>query len=71
MPQRFGVTPDVITVAKGITNGSVPMGAVFVKGEIYEKVCKARDEKRLSKVQCDELSTLFANQRGDLKKAGK
>ena len=32
----FGVTPDIMTVAKGITNGVVPMGAVFVKSEIYE-----------------------------------
>jgi beta-alanine--pyruvate transaminase len=39
--QRFGVTPDLLTVAKGITNGSVPMGAVFVKGEIYETTVNA------------------------------
>ena len=26
--QEFGVTPDIITCAKGLTNGSVPMGAV-------------------------------------------
>lgn len=32
----FGVVPDMITVAKGITNGSVPMGAVFVRQEIYD-----------------------------------
>lgn len=31
----FGVTPDIITCAKGITNGTVPMGAVFFKTEIY------------------------------------
>jgi malonate-semialdehyde dehydrogenase (acetylating)/methylmalonate-semialdehyde dehydrogenase len=31
--ERFGVTPDMITCAKGITNGAVPMGAVFVKRE--------------------------------------
>src|SRR6516164_3640537 len=29
--QEFGVTPDIITCAKGITNGCVPMGAVIVK----------------------------------------
>ena len=29
--QTFGVTPDLMTVAKGITNGCVPMGAVFAK----------------------------------------
>jgi len=34
--QEFGVTPDIITCAKGLTNGSVPMGAVLVKKEIYE-----------------------------------
>jgi beta-alanine--pyruvate transaminase len=34
--QEFGVTPDIITTAKGLTNGSIPMGAVLVKKEIYE-----------------------------------
>jgi beta-alanine--pyruvate transaminase len=34
--QTFGVTPDIITAAKGITNGCVPMGAVFVKQEIHD-----------------------------------
>src|SRR6185437_17174842 len=28
--ERFGVTPDIITLAKGLTNGAVPMGAVAV-----------------------------------------
>jgi beta-alanine--pyruvate transaminase len=32
----FGVTPDIITSAKGLTNGVIPMGAVYVKKEIYE-----------------------------------
>jgi len=32
----FGVTPDIMTVAKGLTNGVVPMGAVFVKKEIHD-----------------------------------
>jgi len=31
----FGVMPDIITTAKGLTNGMVPMGATFVTGEIY------------------------------------
>lgn len=34
--QHFGVTPDIITVAKGLTNGTIPMGAVFVKQDIYD-----------------------------------
>ncbi|GGP26447.1 aspartate aminotransferase family protein [Silvimonas amylolytica] len=33
--QRFGVTPDMITFAKCITNGVVPMGGVIVRDEIY------------------------------------
>jgi len=34
--QRFGVTPDIITTAKGLTNGVIPMGAVLVSGKIYD-----------------------------------
>ncbi len=33
--QRFGVTPDMITFAKGITNGIVPMGGVIVSEQIF------------------------------------
>ena len=33
---HFGVTPDLMTVAKGITNGCVPMGAVFAKQAIHD-----------------------------------
>jgi beta-alanine--pyruvate transaminase len=34
--QTFGVTPDMITCAKGLTNGCVPMGAVIAKDEIHD-----------------------------------
>ena len=34
--QRFGVTPDIITTAKGLTNGVVPMGAVLVRDHVYD-----------------------------------
>ncbi|MBT8088069.1 MAG: aspartate aminotransferase family protein [Gammaproteobacteria bacterium] len=34
--QRFGVTPDIITTAKGLTNGVIPMGAVLVRDSIYD-----------------------------------
>ena len=34
--QTFGVTPDIITCAKGLTNGCVPMGAVIAKDSIYD-----------------------------------
>jgi beta-alanine--pyruvate transaminase len=33
--QRFGVTPDLMTTAKGITNGAIPMGAVFVHRDVH------------------------------------
>jgi beta-alanine--pyruvate transaminase len=36
--ERFGVTPDLMTLAKGLTNAAVPMGAVGVRAEIYEAV---------------------------------
>ena len=34
--QRFGVMPDLFTTAKGMTNGAVPMGGVFVSDAIHE-----------------------------------
>jgi beta-alanine--pyruvate transaminase len=34
--QEFGVTPDLMTVAKGLTNGCIPMGAVFATSRIYD-----------------------------------
>lgn len=33
---RFSVMPDMITMAKGLTNGTIPMGAVLVRKGIYE-----------------------------------
>ena len=36
--ERFGVTPDIITMAKGLTNAAVPMGAVAVKDGIYHAI---------------------------------
>ena len=37
----FGVVPDLMTVAKGLTNAAVPMGAVFVRHAIYDTVVNA------------------------------
>jgi beta-alanine--pyruvate transaminase len=39
--EYFGVVPDMITTAKGITNGTVPMGAVFVRKGIYDAFMNA------------------------------
>jgi beta-alanine--pyruvate transaminase len=34
--ERFGVKPDIITTAKGLTNGVVPMGSVLVQQHVYD-----------------------------------
>jgi beta-alanine--pyruvate transaminase len=39
----FRVQPDMLTVAKGITNGAVPMGAVVVRNGIYQSVVDATE----------------------------
>src|SRR6516162_516997 len=36
--QSFGVTPDLITMAKGLTNGAQPMGAVAVSERIHDAI---------------------------------
>ncbi len=37
--QSFGVTPDMMTMAKALTNGAQPMGAVAVSKNIYDAIC--------------------------------
>ncbi|MBY3235306.1 aspartate aminotransferase family protein [Rhizobium laguerreae] len=32
----FGVVPDLVTTAKGLTNGAIPMGAVFANRKVYD-----------------------------------
>jgi beta-alanine--pyruvate transaminase len=34
--QAFGVTPDLITFAKGVNNGTVPMGGVIARQDVYD-----------------------------------
>src|SRR5277367_3831286 len=38
--ERYGVTPDMITFAKGVTSGTVPMGGVIVRKGIYDAFMK-------------------------------
>ncbi len=42
--QAFAVTPDIITMAKALTNGAQPMGAVAVREEVYDTVVGAGPE---------------------------
>ncbi|MEZ5841489.1 MAG: aminotransferase class III-fold pyridoxal phosphate-dependent enzyme [Hyphomicrobiales bacterium] len=37
----FGVIPDIMTMAKALTNGAIPMGAVAVRDEIYTTITES------------------------------
>lgn len=41
--EYFEVTPDIITTAKGLTNGIIPMGAVIVRDKIYDSAMENAD----------------------------
>jgi beta-alanine--pyruvate transaminase len=41
----FGVVPDLVTTAKGITNGAIPMGAVFAKRFVYDAMMHGPDNQ--------------------------
>ncbi|MBA4224817.1 MAG: aspartate aminotransferase family protein, partial [Methylobacterium sp.] len=41
--ERYGVIPDMITFAKGVTSGTVPMGGVIVRKHIYDAFMKGPD----------------------------
>ena len=41
--QHFGVTPDMIAMAKGITNATIPMGATAVRRDIHDTIVAATD----------------------------
>ncbi|NGN97979.1 aspartate aminotransferase family protein [Grimontia sp. S25] len=42
--QRWDVTPDIMTTAKALTNGAIPMGAVLVSDRIYDACMNAAPE---------------------------
>ncbi|MEL6280113.1 MAG: aminotransferase class III-fold pyridoxal phosphate-dependent enzyme [Pseudomonadota bacterium] len=45
--QKFGVTPDIITMAKALTNGAIPMGAVSATDEIYDTITDSGAENAI------------------------
>lgn len=45
--ELFGVTPDIMTMAKALTNGAQPMGAVAVRDEIYNTIVDAAPENAI------------------------
>jgi beta-alanine--pyruvate transaminase len=42
--EYFGISPDIITTAKGISNGTIPMGAVLVTSKIYDAFMQGPEE---------------------------
>lgn len=42
--ELFGVTPDIITLAKGLTNATVPMGAVVASREVHDAIVEGSPE---------------------------
>src|SRR5208283_1641029 len=42
--ERYGVVPDIITFAKGVTSGTVPMGGVIVRKSIYDAFMKGPEQ---------------------------
>jgi beta-alanine--pyruvate transaminase len=45
--QSFGVAPDMITLAKAITNGNIPMGAVAIHQDIHDAIMNAAPEHNI------------------------
>lgn len=43
----FGVTPDIMTMAKALTNGAQPMGAVAVNDEVHNTIVNAAPDKSI------------------------
>jgi beta-alanine--pyruvate transaminase len=43
----FGVVPDMVCIAKGLTNGAVPMGAVVARKGVYEGIVNAAPENAI------------------------
>jgi beta-alanine--pyruvate transaminase len=42
--QYFGVVPDMMTTAKGLTNGAIPMGAVFTSGMVHDAMMQGPEQ---------------------------
>jgi beta-alanine--pyruvate transaminase len=45
--QKFNVKPDIITMAKALTNGAIPMGGVAVTDEIYDTITNSAPDNAI------------------------
>jgi beta-alanine--pyruvate transaminase len=41
----FGVVPDIVTTVKGLTNGAIPMGAVFASRKVYDALMQGPESQ--------------------------
>ncbi|MPR07927.1 aspartate aminotransferase family protein [Microvirga tunisiensis] len=41
----FGVVPDLVTTAKGLTNGAIPMGAVFASRKVHDALMQGPESQ--------------------------
>ena len=39
--EKWGVVPDILTCAKGLTNGTIPMGGTLVRSHVYDAITEA------------------------------
>ena len=39
--ELLGLSPDIVTVAKGLTNGAIPMGAAIVSADVHDAIVRA------------------------------
>ncbi len=44
---KFNVKPDIITMAKALTNGAIPMGGVAVTDQIYDTITNASPDNAI------------------------
>lgn len=42
---RFQIVPDLVTTAKGLTNGAIPMGAVFVSRKVHDSLMQGPESQ--------------------------
>jgi beta-alanine--pyruvate transaminase len=42
---HFGVVPDLMTTAKGLTNGAIPMGAVFASRKVHDALMQGPESQ--------------------------
>jgi beta-alanine--pyruvate transaminase len=62
--ELFGVTPDIITLAKGLTNATVPMGAVVASREVHDAIVEGSPEASSSIMATPIRAIRWRRQRG-------